>query len=417
MRYRSRRLAAILAAVALFAISACSDSVEDDGPAASPSGGGGGEATTRGITDDSIRVGGSVYDVYFGGGGVGVEARLQQVNDEGGVHGRTIEFVGAEDNNNEASRDLDNITRLVEQDEVFAILPGLAGLPGGADYIVENTVPMFGWGTSPAYCNNDVSFGITGCVSNPSLEVGSNALGILLKEHFDGDSDKSVALIGEDNDAGRGGIALLAASVESEGFSVVYDDTPLPAPPEVIGDVSPFVTQLLSADGGDAPDVIYLVATLSGTKIAKALQDAGYEGMIVTPSYSPLLLGQDGYDGVFVNTQFSMDPEVPANASMLEAVAAVDPDQPFDLSVAAGYWAADLFVQALEETGPDLTVESFLETLNSGDFTFSVEGVVGEATWPDSHELSTPCATLTEVRGDTFVPVIPLTCGENIEVE
>ncbi|MCB0971958.1 MAG: ABC transporter substrate-binding protein [Acidimicrobiales bacterium] len=417
MRSRSRRFAAVLAAGSLLALSACSDSVSDDGPAASSDSSDDGVATTRGITDDSIKVGGSIYSVYYGGADVGVQARIKQVNDEGGVHGRMIEYVGAEDTNNESSKDLDNITRLVEQEEVFAILPGLTGVPGGGDYIVENNVPMFGWGTSPAYCNNEVAFGITGCVSNPSLDKGSNALGVLLEEHFDGDTDKSIAFIGEDNDSGRGGIALLQASAAAEGYDVVYAETPLPAPPEVLGDESPFVTELLGADGGEAPDAIYLVATLSGTKLAAALQDAGYEGMIITPSYSPLLLGQAGYDGVFINTQFSMDPEVEANAAMLEAVAAVDPDQQFDLAVAAGYWAADLFIQALEATGPDLTVESLLETLNSGEVTYSVPDVIGEGTWPEGHELSTPCAALTEVQGEEFVPVIPLTCGENITIE
>nr|HMS81495.1 hypothetical protein [Burkholderiaceae bacterium] len=46
---------------------------------------------------------------------------------------------------------------------------------------------------------------------------------------------------------------------------------------------------------GNPPDVVYLVATLSGTKLAAGLQGAGYEGMIITPSYSPLLLGSPGY--------------------------------------------------------------------------------------------------------------------------
>lgn len=416
MRSRTRRLAALLAVGSLLALSACSDSTSDSGPADSSDSGDDGTVTTRGITDDSIKVGGSLYSVYYGGADVGVQARIKEANDAGGINGRMIEYVGAEDTNNESSKDLDNITRLVEQEEVFAILPGLTGVPGGGDYIVENDVPMFGWGTSPAYCNNEVAFGITGCVSNPSLDVGSNALGVLLQEHFDGDTDKSVAFIGEDNDSGRGGITLLSESAAAGGYDVVYAETPLPAPPEVLGDESPFVTELLSADGGDAPDVIYLVATLSGTKLAAALQDAGYEGMIITPSYSPLLLGQPGYDGVYINTQFSMDPEVPANAAMLESVAAIDPDQQFDLAVAAGYWAADLFIQALEETGPDLSVESLLDTINSGDFTFSVDEVIGEGTWPEGHELSTPCAALTEVQGDQFVPVIPLTCGENIEL-
>ncbi len=98
----------------------------------------------------------------------------------------------------------------------------------------RTTIPAFGYGTNPAYCENEVAFGITGCVTNPSFTVGSNALGTLLLEHFDGDTDKTIAFIGEDNDAARGGIALLTASAEDKGYEVVYGEAVLPAPPEVL---------------------------------------------------------------------------------------------------------------------------------------------------------------------------------------
>lgn len=419
MRSTVVRTAAALFAASFLFLPACSDSVSDGGAGSSDGGSddGGGEGTTRGITDDSIKVGGTLYSVYFGDASVGVEARLKVANDAGGVHGRTIEFVGAEDNNNEASKDLDTVTRLVEQDEVFALLPVMAGQFGASDYIVENEIPTFGYGINPGFCNNDVAFGITGCVTNPSLEVGSNALGTVLEEHFEGDTDKTVAFIGEDNDAAKGGIALLTASVEDKGFDVVYGEAVLPAPPEVLGDASPFVTDLLAADDGNPPDVIYLQATLSGTTLAAGLQDADYEGMIITPSYSPLLLGQPGYDQVWVNTQFGMDPTVEANAEMLEALQAIKPDQQLNLAVVSAYWATDMFIKALEETGPDLTVESFLDTLNGGDFTYEMEGAVGESVWPDSHGQPVPCAALTFVEGEEFEPSIPLVCGENIKVE
>jgi hypothetical protein len=54
--------------------------------------------------------------------------------------------------------------------------------------------------------------------------------------------------------------------------------------------------------------------------------------------------------------------------------------------------------------------------MNDG-FTYEVEGAVGESTWPDNHGQPVPCATLLRVEGREFVPEIPLTCGENIEVD
>lgn len=417
---KRKRLLAVTAALALSALLAsCSESVKDDGNA------NGNDnktddtteetRTTRGITDDSIKVGGIQYGVYFGDAAVGVEARLKLANDAGGVHGRQIEFVGAKEDDNDPAKDQDLVRSLVEQEGVFALLPVMSGGFGAGDYLEQNNIPTFGYGINPAFCEIKSTFGITGCVTNPSLKVGSNALGTALEDFFDGDTDKSVAFIAEDNDAGRGGLVLLEASVADKGFDVVYAKPALPAPPEQAGDVSPFVADLLKADNGEAPDIIYLQATLSGTKLTDALQQAGYEGMIITPSYSPLLLGAAGYNDIYINTQFGMDPSIPANEEMMKAVAAIKPDQKISLALVAGYYSADLFIKALDATGKDLTVEKFLSTLNDG-FTYEAEGVVGESKWPDNHDKPVPCSVMTKVENNAFSSIQSLICGNNIEI-
>lgn len=415
MRNRLIRIAVAVLAAALVT-AGCSESTKDDGKAADGGGREPGTRTTRGVTDTSIKVGGLVYDLYFGDARVGVEARIKQANDADGVHGRRIEIVPAENDNNDATKGLEITKRLVESEKVFALLPVNSGTFGGGEYAAQNDVPTFGWGVNPGFCDKPNAFGITGCVTNPSLKVASNALGTALRKHF-GEAGKTIAFIGEDNDAGRGGIRLLVASVEDQGFKVVMADASLPAPPDVMGDESPFVAKLMKSDGGQAPDIIYLIATLSGTKLSASLQAAGFKGMIVTPSYSPLLLGVPGYDGTWINTQLGMDPDTPANAEMLKAVAAVKPDQKLNLAVSAGYWAADMFVKALEKTGRDLTVEKFLAALNGGGFTYEVPGVLGRSEWPGNHEHPVPCSAMTEVRGKEFIPSMPLTCGKNITVK
>lgn len=416
---RTNRLTAIIAAFAatLLLVSCSSVDKSDDtgnddkgGESTQPD-----TRTTRGITDTSIKVGGLAYDAFFGDAKIGAEARIKKANDDGGVHGRTIEFVGAEDDGNDAAKSKSIVTSLVEKDEVFALLPVMSGGFGAGDYIVEHDVPTFGWGVNPAFCEGTVAFGITGCVTNPSLKVGSNALGTALQEMFDGKADKTVAFLAEDNDAGKGGLVLLQASVKDVGFDVVYAEASLPAPPQQPGDVSPFVKDLMSADKGDAPDIIYLQATLSGTAIADGLQKAGYEGMIISPSYSPLLLGAPGYDDIYINTQLGMDPSIEANAEMMDAVAEVDPDAKMSLSLIAGWYSADMFIAGLEAAGQDLTVENFLAAMNDG-FTYSVPKVVGESTWPENHEVPVPCSVLTKVENGEFDYIQELACGTNIEI-
>lgn len=415
---RSNRLSAAVAAVTAALLLVSCSSVDKDEPAKGDDGATTTVATTRttrGVTDTSIKVGGLSYDVFFGDAKIGVEARIKKANDEDGVNGRKIEFVGAEDDGNDASKSKDIVTALVEKDEVFALLPVMSGGFGAGDYIQEHNVPTFGWGVNPAFCEGDVAFGITGCVTNPSLEVGSNALGTALKEMFDGKADKTIAFLGEDNDAGQGGLVLLKASVADVGFDVVYAEASLPAPPQQPGDVSPFVKDLMSSADGSAPDIIYLQATLSGTSIAAALQEAGYEGMIITPSYSPLLLGVKGYDGVYINTQLGMDPSIEANAEMMEAVHAVDEKAEMSLSLIAGWYSADMFIKGLEAAGEDLTVESFLAAMNDG-FTYSVPDVLGESTWPENHTKPVPCSVLTKVENGEFDYIQKLACGTNIDI-
>lgn len=413
---KTKRLPTVTGAmIAALLLVSCSSVDTDDGDKSGASTTVATTRTTRGVTDTSVKVGGLAYDVFFGDAKIGVEARIKKANDAGGVNGRKIEFVGAADDGNDSSKSKDIVTSLVEKDKVFALLPVMSGEFGASDYITAHNVPAFGWGVNPGFCEGTVAFGITGCVTNPSLKVGSNALGTALKEMFDGDTDKSVSFLAEDNDAGKGGLVLLRASVEDVGFDVPYAEAALPAPPQQPGDFSPFVKALMTSDQGHAPDIIYLQATLTGTAIADGLQQAGYKGMIISPSYSPLLLNVPGYNGSYINTQLGMDPSIPANATMMKAVHEVDPDAKMSLALIAGYYSADMFVAGLAKAGKDLTVESFLAALNDG-FTYSVPDVLGESSWPRNHTEPVPCSVLTKVENHAFDYIQKLACGKNIEI-
>ena len=92
-----------------------------------------------------------------------------------------------------------------------------------------------------------------------------------------------------------------------------------------------------------------------------------------------------------------MDPSIPANAEMMDAVHSITPDKQMSLALIAGYYTADMFIKGLEATGKDLTVESFLKAMNKG-FTYSVDGVVGKSEWPRNHAVPVPCSVMTKVE-------------------
>lgn len=436
---KARPVAAALLTVLALASAACTKSEKESegdtttSAAASTTGSdSGGDATTttaepatrttRGVTDDSVKVGGVVWMGQFSGIEAGAQARIDRANGEGGVNGRTIEVVGVEDDGNDSAANLAAAEKLVRQEEVFAILPMQSNAIGAVDFLIEEQVPFFGWGVNPAFCRNEIGFGFTGCVSDPKLERGSNAMGTALKQHFGGDTDKSISILAEDTDSGRGGIVLLQNSLEALGFTVPYAEGAVPAPPAAVGDFTPFVNALVESDGGEPPDMIMLqLSTSNAISMSDALQER-YDGLVITPFYDPRLVGSAAFDGHLVLTQilpYEWAGETPALQQMIDDLDAYDAEHGTEtlhsLPVAAGYWAADFFISALEATGEDLTVEKFLATLNGG-FEWEAPGIIGPSKWPDNHGFPVPCAVISRVEGAAYVKGTPLVCGENFEL-
>jgi ABC-type branched-subunit amino acid transport system substrate-binding protein len=356
------------------------------------------------------------YSGFFGGADVGAKARFDRANREGGVNGRTVEFVGVTETGNEQAKSLAAAEKLIQQDQVFALVPVASSELGIVDLVKREKVPFFGYGIDPAFCFDEYAFGVTGCVTDPNFKTGSNATGMVMKEYYKGDTKKTVAVIGEDFDAGRGGVKLLKGSLADAGFEVVYAGNPVPAPPSPVGDFSPFVSEVLKANGGQPPDFIYGVLT-GATAIGfyGAVKAAGYKGLTVIPSYDPRIA--NAVDGAAAITQFApyeLAGTIPRLQQMIDDVKAEKSDQVLTVGVAAGYWSAELFLSLLEKAGKDLTVEGLLAA--SDGWTFEVPQIVGKSSWPRNHDMPVPCASLAVAKGGGYEAVVPLTCGKNISI-
>jgi branched-chain amino acid transport system substrate-binding protein len=102
----------------------------------------------QGITDTTITVGNTAAVTgVFAGVGVpfndAIKAKFEEVNDAGGIDGRSIEFITYNDEF-DASKGVTFTETLVEQDEVFALV-GHFGTPtvgATVDYIQDIGVPM-----------------------------------------------------------------------------------------------------------------------------------------------------------------------------------------------------------------------------------------------------------------------------------
>jgi branched-chain amino acid transport system substrate-binding protein len=119
------------------------------------------EEQSPGITDDSIKLGGSYP---FSGPAsaykniaTGAKAYFSFVNDRGGVDGRKIEFVTLDDAY-EPARAVQNARRLIEEEEVFALFNTL-GTPNNLaiwDYTNDEKVPQLFVATGASDWGEDV---------------------------------------------------------------------------------------------------------------------------------------------------------------------------------------------------------------------------------------------------------------------
>jgi len=364
---------------------------------------------TQGVTDTSIKVGGVTT---INGQGFtyvdwcnGAEVVFDAVNDQGGVNGRTFDFIGCKDDQVTPDKNSALTRELIEQDKVFAIVPG-SELMTGADVAIAANVPFFSWGISPYYCDNDQGFGYNGCTgpSNPDYNFANWAQ--LIKAEIP--DAKTVGAISLDIPPGKVNRAAINRGNKEAGLEVVYDDGSLPLTGTT--NWTPYVQDIIKAN----PDALECQMAFC-VPLYAALKAAGYKGLLLDAvSYNPALLSnpatKGALDGVYVLVGQSPWEETD-NPAVAEAIANVKkygkPDQVLTGELMQGYTTASMFVDMVEKAGPDLTYDSFYAVANGDDYCFDGNGLEGTTCYPKGHTDSNGCLAVVQAQGDAFVPKYP----------
>ncbi|MFD9264420.1 ABC transporter substrate-binding protein [Streptomyces goshikiensis] len=413
-----RALAAAAAALAL--VCACNSASGGSLPGKP----GGAAAATRGVSAGSIKVGGIVSMTSASGYSkkdtdLGARARYLRANAEGGINGRTIDYVGAEDDGQDPGKNLAAARKLVQQDKVFAVAPMSSVTFSGADFLEQEKVPTFGWGTLPSFCGPRYVYGFNGClVPSPGGTLNQTwpeGIGQVLG----GAKGKSVAIIANDSDAGKFGIRTFQQGFAGAGFEVAYAKASVPAT-AVPSDWSAYVKDILAGDGGKAPDaVVSVMQTPNNIGLFTALKRAGYRGLLSDPTdYDPALLAKDttrqALDGVHVLLQF--EPFESANPRMDQFKADIKAasggrEVPLSMHMLTGYMSADLFVSIALKAGKDLTVAHFQNAAQS----FSDTGtLVGDRAEPKGQKESFGCGALVRLKDGAYEVSVPFKCYEPV---
>ncbi|MFD6465543.1 ABC transporter substrate-binding protein [Streptomyces goshikiensis] len=381
-------------------------------------------AATRGVSAGSIKVGGIVSMTSASGYSkkdtdLGARARYLRANAEGGINGRTIDYIGAEDDGQDPGKNLAAARKLVQQDKVFAVAPMSSVTFSGADFLEQEKVPTFGWGTLPSFCGPQYIYGFNGClVPSPGGTLNQTwpeGIGQVLG----GAKGKSVAIIANDSDAGKFGIRTFRQGFAGAGFEVAYAKASVPAT-AVPSDWSAYVKDILASDGGEAPDAVASVMqTPNNIGLFTALKRAGYRGLLSDPTdYDPALLAKDttrqALDGVHVLLQF--EPFESANPRMDQFKADIKAasggrEVPLNMHMLTGYMSADLFVSIALKAGKDLTVAHFQNAARS----FSDTGtLVGDRAEPKGQKESFGCGALVRLKDGAYEVSVPFKCYEPV---
>jgi ABC-type branched-subunit amino acid transport system substrate-binding protein len=402
------RVAAVLAALALV-VGACRNE---------ESGGGSGSGGRTGVTGDEIRVGGVVgrtnpvgrpYQDAF----VGAKAFFDIINDDGGVFGKDLKLVAERDDQSQASRNIQQLRALVEEDEVFAAIPVVTQIFAGAQYLVDQGVPTFGWNINAEWSTGPNLFGEKGsfiCFTCPAIQpafiarqVGAERAAVFAY----GNAAQSLDCA----EGTKNGFAKFGPELVFEDTSLTFGFTDLSADIAAIreNDVD-FIATCMDVNGN--------------ANIAQALRDAGVEGVTVysPEGYDAAVLADlgDRVEGFYFQAAFRPFEAPEGSDGMEEYLAAMEErgQVPNEHSL-VGWINAQLLVEGIEAAGQDFTREKVINAINKmTDFTAG--GILPPQDWTLSHGPATEgfaCASYVHVENGEFVPVFgepgkPFVCFE-----
>ena len=288
----------------------------------------------------------------------GMEAAIEEINEAGGINGRTLEMKVLDDGFQPA-RTVSNILRLLEQDKVFALNApvGSAGIPGAYSMIERTGAPMFG-----PYLPPDPDLPSVFLLPTPHREQGE-----VMTSWLAGEGVKRVAFIGQDNEYGHAildGVKEAAARDNVEVVEVALTETNST-------NVNPSVLSAKRA----SPDALVLgTDNAQTTLVLKQVKQLGWDIRIVAGSSAagtgssttvgPAGEAAEGLYGAAIAALPNSDTD--AVKKYHEAMKKYRPDADSDNIYALVFYAQQqVFFEILRRMGNDLTWENFQKVSES----------------------------------------------------
>jgi len=335
-----------------------------------------------GVTDTEIKLGSfQALSGPVAGIGVpmtqGMNAYFDWVNKNGGVHGRQIKLLVADDQF-QPSRTNVEVRRLVENDRVFAIVGGL-GTPGTLavmDYLNNNKVPFVYQGSGASVLSfppKEYIFPV-----QPNYITEGNIVVNYLTEVK---GAQRIAIVYRNAEDGIEFFESARDALQAKGMNFVEALAVAP-------DVTNFTAQVTRLRRA-RPDAILVMTFMPATSnLVKQIRQFGMNDTDVLLTYSNsdvTFIGLTGAEAegveamAWVNVDFT-DSTTPALSIFNEAFGTIP-----NAFAVAGMIAAETFTEALRRAGPNLTRDSLIKALETFD---AWEGEIGPPLSYGSHNLA-----------------------------
>jgi len=358
---------------------------------------------TPGFRSDQIKLGVIYPDSgplsgVLGPSRAGIEARIQEQNAAGGIHGRKIVYEWRDDaaeqgRNSQAAREL------VERENVFGILESTTASSGGADYLTEHNIPVAGLPSETLWAERNNMFAYSYVFTEGS---SVDTFG----QYVQSQGGTKAAVIDSDLERISTDISSkIEASLAAVNIPIVPENFVFNAN---VPDARR-LAERIKASGADT--VIVILAAARAAEIMDALRAVGADiKVFLSPNgYDRSLLDDFGPRvaglSIFVNyLPFEADTE--AHRRYLDSMVTyapelAAPDQEIPL---VSYIFTDLFLHGLEVAGPCPTREGFIQALRAVT-DFDARGLLpGKVNLTESFGQIASCYTFLRVNeaGNAF---------------
>jgi ABC-type branched-subunit amino acid transport system substrate-binding protein len=376
----------------------------------------------RGFDGTTIRLASIGFKTQLPNVPVGVEARIKRFNDGEEIDGIRLEYVEYADDGLDPASALTEARRLVDAEDVFAVV-GDVSANNPTDYWANEHVPYFGWAVDAhAYCSADDEvdptiwgFGYVGCGVPENAESRPQRVAPFREwvTAETGEEQPTLALFSGDNDTGKTTLGNWASEFAAAGFDVVYHEGNIPAPP--VADYTPYVQELIAADGGEPPDTIFCIQVAACVPIFAQLQALDYPGIFTHPLYSDQLAAPM-VGSVALLQYMPLNEDTDGVAQLKADVAALDPAATIDNAATVGYMSTDMFIQAFKTVAAQGDAFITPENVRTAAMnqTWEIPGLAGPTAYPASTVLPTPgCAAFVRSTGAAWETIVPYDCSED----